>query len=153
MFHMKFRKRLVFSLSFVGICFALFTGCKATLQPGGAYSPTVTNATTGVVTATQLPDMEFYNVDAAYLLARSTINAVFQFERDNRAAMWKISPNIKHTLDSIRPQAVKADSEYHRLRAVYMANPVPSGLDQLQTILARISQLATTAAAALPTKP
>jgi hypothetical protein len=91
-------------------------------------------------------------VDAAYSLARATINGVFQFERDNRAMLWKISPSIKKTLDGIRPQAVKADAEYHRARAVYMANPVPAGLDQLQTILARINQLSITAASVLPSK-
>lgn len=149
---MKFLKRSIPSVLFAALSLSLFLGCKATLQPGGAYSPTVTNAVTGVVTPTQLPDMDFYNVDAAYSLARATINGVFEFERNNRATLWKLSPSIKHTLDGIRPQAVAANAEYHRARAVYMANPVPAGLDQLQTILAKINQLATTAAAVLPSK-
>ena len=150
---MKFLKRSAPSILFVVLCLALSTGCKATLEQGGAYAPAITNAVTGEVTYNQLPDMEFYNVDAAYLLAYSTVNAVFQFERDNRAYLWKVSPNIKRTLDQIRPQAVAANAEYHKARAVYIANPVPTGLDRLQTILAKINQLSITATAVLPTKP
>ena len=131
-------------------------GCKSSrLESGGAYAPTVTNAVTGEVTATQAPDIAFYNVDSAYLLAYSTANAAFDFERNNRAMLWKISPQIKRTLDTIRPQAVAANMRYLAARASYLANPVPAGLTQLQTILAEIGSIASAAqvAIALPATP
>jgi len=115
------------------------------LAPGGAYAPVDANGN-----PIQAPDMVFYNIDAAYDLAYSTVDAAFRFERDNRTLLWKVSPQIKHTLDSIRPQAVSANADYLRARAAYMANPTPAGLTALQTVLSKISQLATAAAAALP---
>lgn len=125
------------------------TGCKATLEPGGAYAPAVTNSN-GVVTATQAPDMAFYQVDAAFRVAYSTVDAVFKFEEDNRLALFKLSPDIKHTLDSIRPGAVKARDDYITARAAYMANPVPAGLSNLQTILLRMQQLTSAAQVVIP---
>lgn len=122
-------------------------GCKASLESGGAYAPATTNAA-GVVTPTQAPDLAFYNVDAAYALSYSTVDAAFTFEKNNRAMLWKISPQIKHALDSIRPQAAQANISYLRARASYLANPIPAGLTQLQTLLAQISNLATAAQAA-----
>ena len=146
-------KRLVPIIALVA-CLGL-SACKSTLEPGGAYAPTTTNAVTGVITATQAPDMAFYNIDSAYLLAYSTANAAFDFERNNRAMLWKISPQIKHTLDTIRPQAVAANMRYLAARASYLANPVPAGLTQLQTILAEIGSIASAAqvAIALPATP
>ena len=120
-------------------------GCKASLQSGGAYAPT---NSAGV--ATVQPDLQFYQVDAAYDLAYSVIDAAFKFERDNRNYLWQLSPTIKHTLDEIRPQAVMANAQYLTARAKYLSNPVPTGLSELQTILAKVQQLTTTASAALP---
>lgn len=126
----------------------LLLGCKATLQPGGSYAPLDTN---GV--AVVQPDLQFYQVDAAYDLAYSAIDAAFKFERDNRNYLWQISPQIKKTLDSIRPQAVTANLEYLTGRAKYMSNAPSVGLTELQSILAKIQQLATAATAALPGTP
>ena len=122
------------------------TGCSSTgnkLDPGGAYAPT-----NGPVQVQ--PDYAFFVVDSAFDLAYSTVNAAFQFEYDNRALLWKASPNIKHALDQIRPKAVDVRNRYIAARTAYMANPVPAGLSQLQSILAEIQSLATAAAAALP---
>jgi len=113
---------------------------SARLESGGAYAP-----------VGQVPDMQFYQVDAAYDLAYAAIDGAFTFERDNRLVLWGVSPQIKHTLDSIRPQAVQANIEYHRARAAYMANPVPANLGLLQQILAKVEQLMATAHAALAT--
>lgn len=127
-----------------------FTGCKATLEPGGAYAPVTTNSVTGEVTATQAPDLAFFNIESAYLLSYSVIDAGFRFERDNRAMLWKLNPNIKHTVDSIRPQAVAANAEYFRARKVYLANPIPPNLTPLRDLLTRINTLACSISAILP---
>jgi hypothetical protein len=129
-----------------GLAFGTMTGCgKATLESGGAYAPVDAN---GV--AIVRPDLAFFEVDSAYDLAYSAVHAVFKFERDNRALLWKLSPDIKHTLDKARPQAVSANVRYAQARKAYLANPVPANLSTLQTILAEMQSLASAASAAVP---
>jgi hypothetical protein len=140
---------LALSLVFSIVCLFASVGCHKTLEPGGAYSPSITNATTGAVTSS--PDMAFYTVDSAFYLAYTSLDTVFAIERDNRAALFKLSPAIKHTLDSIRPTALAVAQEYARARTAYIANPTPAGLTGLQLYLARIQQLVVSAQAALPT--
>jgi hypothetical protein len=120
-------------------------GCKGTLEQGGAYAPIGTN---GVVTIA--PDYAFYVVDSGFDLAYSTVDGAFKFEADNRMLLWSISPNIKHTLDQLRPQAVTIRNEYAAARAAYMANPTPAGLTTLQAALAKAQQIAAAAMAVLP---
>lgn len=132
---------------FTAILFAALTlligvgaGCRnpsAKLEPGGAYT-------------VPAPDYAFYTIDAAYDLAYSSINAAFKFEYDNRAYLFGVSPQIKHTLDSIRPQALDADKQYLAARAAYIANPTPAGLTGLQAILAKVQQFASAITAILP---
>lgn len=123
----------------------LFTGCSSTrLESGGAYAPTDTNGA-----ATVAADLEFYQVDLAYKVAWQSIDTAFVFEKQNRVALWKLSPYIKRALDSIRPQAVEADRLYHVARAAYEANPTPDGLNMLQSVLDKAQQLAATATAVL----
>lgn len=127
----------------------LFSGCGgAKLETGGAYAPVGTNGVAVVA-----PDIEFYAVDLAYKTAWLTADAAFNFERDNRAALWQLSPQIKRTLDSIRPKAKAADHDYLVGRAAYMANPTPAGLSTLQEILARMKQIVATVQAVLPQAP
>lgn len=115
-------------------------GCGTTrLELGGAYAQT-----------NQVPDLQFYQIEAAYDLAYSTLDGVFKFEEDNRAGLWKLNPKIKQTLDKIRPQAWDYNVEYLTARAAYKANPVPSGLTTLQTISTKLQQLLLTAQAVLP---
>lgn len=125
-----------------------FAGCgKGTLQPGGAYSGVTASGVTNAA-----PDYAFFLVDSGFDLAYSSIDAAFKFEKDNRAMLWAVSPDIKHTLDKIRPQALAIATEYLRVRAVYKANPTPANLGALQTALAKIQQLSTAAVAAIPRK-
>lgn len=135
------------------------TGCAGhRLQPGGAYSAgsftTILDAngvTSTVFTATSAPDFAFFAVDSSYDLAYSTLDGVFKFERENRAILWKVSPNIKHALDEIRIQAIAVNSQYLRARETYKANPIPANLGVLQETLARVQALAATAqTAAIP---
>lgn len=143
--------------TFVIFCISLLAtfylcGCKATLQPGGAYAPVVvlTNSAGVVVTNTVVTaDMGFYLSDSTFVLAESALDTVFRFERDNRTALWRVSPNIKHTLDKIRPDAVQAVMAYKSARSAYRANPTPGGLDLLQTILSKVQAVSTAAAAAV----
>jgi hypothetical protein len=126
------------------------SGCKsAKLEPGGAYAPVTTNAD-GTTTATQAPDLALFEVDSAFDLAYTATDAVFNIERSNRQMLWSISPQIKHTLDGIRPQAVDAKKRYALARKAYLANPVPANLDALNTVLATMKNLSSAAAAALP---
>ena len=147
---MKTRNTLIVFVSLGLLALGLIgSGCKATLEQGGMYSPGTTNAS-GVFLPSQMPDLLFYQTDAGYSLARGVITGAFDFEYQNRALLWKVSPNIKHALDQIRPLWVDANNRYLAARAVYLANPVPAGLSNLQTILSEISRLATSATAAIP---
>lgn len=126
----------------------LFAGCKAPqLEAGGAYAPLDANGV-AIVAA----DPVFFEVDSAYDLAYSTIDGAFLFERQNRAALWQISPQIKHTLDAIRPQAWAVAVQYAKARQAYIANPVPANLSTLQSVLAHAQQLVATAQAVMPGK-
>lgn len=118
---------------------ALPTGCATKLQDGGAYA--------AVGTA---PDKAFYGIDASFDLGYSILDAAFNFERNNRAYLWSLSPDIKHTLDHIRPQATEVVATYGKARKAYMANPTPSGLTDLQTALGRMQQLSSAAQAVIP---
>lgn len=124
----------------------LLSACKGPqLEAGGAYAPLDAN---GV--ATVAADPVFFEVDSAYDLAYSTLDGAFLFERQNRQALWAISPQIKHTLDSIRPQAWGVAVQYARARQAYITNPIPANLSTLQSVLAHIQQLLASAQAVLP---
>ena len=124
----------------------LGSGCKATLEPGGAYHSGSTNAVHTRV------DMAFFVTDSAYDLAYSAIDAAFKFEKDNRALLWGRTKLIKRELDKLRPQAVEINRKYLAARAVYIASPTQAGLTDLQAILAEIQKLANAATAVLPSK-
>ena len=129
------------------IAVVVLAGCASKkLETGGAYAPT--DAVTGMPISN--PDLPFFLTDSAYRIAYSTVDAVFMFERDNRLMLWKLNPEIKRTLDKIRPQAVSANIEYLKGRAAYMANPTPPNLDILKQVLAKVQQLTQTALAVLP---
>ena len=129
-------------------------GCANTkkLEPGGAYAPAITTVDNGVTNTVAIaaPDKGFYAVDAAFDLVYSTVDAAFTFERDNRLLLWKISPEIKHQLDVIRPQAAEALQKWALARDAYMRNPTPAGLTTLQTVLGQMRQISQAAQAVLP---
>lgn len=155
---------IVSLLLFAGLAIGV-TGCQssnARLAQGGAYAPVqivyVTNAPPdgGPITIltntvpTQAPDFAFYATDAAFDLAYSTVNAAFQFEYDNRAMLWQVSPSIKHAIDAIRPQAAAAVSAWAKARQHYLANPTTAGLGTLQTLLSEVQSAAQAALIAVP---
>lgn len=136
---------------------ALLVGCAHRLEPGGAYAPTMlvltTNAGGLLITnqvATIAPDYAFFICDSLYGFAKSTMDLAFKTERDNRLVFWRLSPDIKHALDKIRPSAFDADVAYLKAREAYLASPVPANLTALETALARLQSLSTAAAAVLP---
>ena len=110
--------------------------CKtARLEPGGVYAPTnelgqVVYADTGLALA-----------DASYQLAYDTVSAVLKFERDNRATIWALSPEVKKALDKVREQGNALNLRWAEARYLYKQNPTPAGLTALQTILAEIQRL------------
>ena len=114
-------------------------GC-GTLQPGGAYAP-----------VNQQADKTLYVADASYKLAYDLLDKVFTIEKENRDVLWKLNPNIKHTIDSIRAQAWPVTQQWAACRKVYLANPVASNLDSLNAALGKLQQLGATAQAALAT--
>lgn len=136
------------ALAFLVVSLVLLSGCKTTLAPGGAYAPaTYTTNALGQITTNQvvLPDMAFYRTEAAFKTAYDLLNGVFTWERENRLVLWKISPDIKHGLDAIRPTAAAVAKQYGIARLAYMATPTPAGLDLMNTILAKVQQLQTAA--------
>ncbi len=129
----------------------ILQGCATRLETGGAYAPApITNEVTGVVTASPAPDPGLFAVDTTADFLFTTIQAVFKLERDNRNLFWKISPNIKHTLDGIRPQAKQAVEDFGKARTVYLANPTPAGLSTLDTILGQLKAFSSAVQAVIP---
>jgi hypothetical protein len=94
--------------------------------------------------------MPFYVVDGAFNLAYATVDAAFKFEYDNRLRLWALSPDIKKTLDTIRPEAAKVVLTYATARTAYLKNPTVAGLSDLQLALTTVQRLATTALATIP---
>jgi hypothetical protein len=106
-------------------------GCSTDrLEVGGAYAP-----------PGQAPDLILFQADSAFDLTFTATQAIFKFERDNRAMLWKISPDIKHSLDKARPVAFKCGKEYQKARATYLLNPTPAGMDTLKTVLSKMSAI------------
>lgn len=129
------------------------SGCKSgKLETGGAYAPgveVVTDGRTNVV-ATAAPDRSLFVIDSAFELAYSAVDTAFSIEKTNRQLLWSISPDIKHTLDRIRPQAAEAVRTYTRAREQYLQNPIPANLSLLETTLRQLQNLASAAQMALP---
>ena len=135
-------------LSFALACaFSILSGCKGTLQPGGAYNPTTTNAV-GVVSS--VPDKPFLAVEAAFDLAYSALDAAFTTERNNRAMFWALSPDIKHTLDTIRPRAVIARNSYIKARDLYVSVRSSVAFDELKKALAHMQDISKSAQSVIP---
>ena len=157
-YHTRFEAFLAALLLFVTAAIPFSSGCKSpTLQEGGSYYPgsfVVTTDPSGVSTtnfvASAAPDKAFFIADSSYLLAHAMVDSVFQFERDNRLALWRMSPDIKHNIDALRPRAVGLQLQWARARQAYMASPRPASLDRLGSILAQMQALAAAAVAAMP---
>src|SRR4051794_27853928 len=90
-------------------------GCSSTkLEAGGSFAPVATNSVSAASA------IGFYAVDAAYDLAYATVDTAFNFERNNRAVLWRISPEVKHGLDSLRPQLDAVRLKYALARQAYL---------------------------------
>lgn len=132
-------KRLILSLGCIAALFLTAASCRqARLEPGGAYTSSITNAA-GTVTTTA--DLALYNADTAFEASYKTLDMVFLIERNNRDYFWKISPAIKHTLDKVRTSAQQVVNDYAAARTAYLANPTPAGLTGLQAVLAQLQQV------------
>ena len=147
------QKAVVQAFAFGCLVLAL-SGCQSPkLESGGAYAPAAAvvsaDGSTNLV-ATASPDPAFFVVDSSFDLAYSVIDAAFTFERENRAMLWKLSPEIKHSLDKIRPTAVEVRDRYITARAAYMSNPTPAGLSTLQDTLSKLKALSSAAQSAMP---
>ncbi len=148
-----------FSLILVtALCFLALPACQSSkLEPGGSYAPAVTTVTPGpdgqsvTNTVTRIaPDLGLFLVDSSFNLTYTAIDNVFAFERENRLLLWRLSPDIKHALDAIRPEAVKVRNQYITARGAYLAAPTPAGLSVLESGLAKAQQLSSAALAVLP---
>lgn len=130
-------KRPLLVLLFSVILFSLtISGCKTPqLEPGGVYAPT--NSVGEVVRK----DTALFASDAAHKFAFESIQAVFKFERDNRAELRAISPNIKKELDKLRIQAAMIEKRWAAARQAYRANPTPEGLEGVNLIIAELSRI------------
>lgn len=125
-------KKILFSFALIASLLisgcALFSGKK--FEAGGAYA--------GTESVAAMPDL--YLVDASFDAAYSALKAVFDYERENRATLWKLNPNIKRELDKLRDDVWKVTVDYARARTAYIANPVPANLDAAKTAAAKLGQ-------------
>lgn len=143
----------------IGLAGLLQLGCAGQnkrLELGGAYNPATTVMTTNAdstvstnLVAVGQPDFKLYAADASFDFAYSTLEAAFKIERDNREFLWKLSPEIKHSLDAIRPKASKAVAAYAAARIKYMALPIDENATGLDAALADIQAVSDSATAAI----
>ena len=145
------KKLILVPILTLALCLG-FTACnKSSLAPGGAYTTSVTNVVGTNIVVTTTSDIGLYDADLSFQLAYKTLDAAFSIEMNNRAYLWNISPNIKHTLDQVRVQAQAAVGDYVKARAAYIANPTPTGLTGILAVVAKVQQLLFAANAAIGT--
>jgi len=139
-------RKLFFTFTLALAMVAGFTACKTQkLETGGAYAPIAADGTQVIA-----PDLGLYAADSAFKLAHTAVNIAFEFERDNRAFLKTISPEIKKSLDDLRPQAVACWVAYAKARTAYLQYPTPAGLDRLASITGKMTQLLNAANAVIP---
>ena len=126
---------------------ALLNGCalfsEKKFEAGGAYAATES--------AAAMP--ELYLTDTAYDATYAALKVVFDYEKANRATLWKMNPKIKHELDKLRDQVWLVTVDYARARTAYIANPIPANLGTAKTALAKLGQLNTAALAVITPEP
>lgn len=128
----------------------LLLGCANNrLEPGGAYAPVLTNDV-GQVTAAAEPDMALFVSDSTYDLAYNAALTVFRIEKNNRALLKQLYPDLKKEMDRLRDQVWEADGHWAEARQAYLANPVPANLDALNRTLAELQRLSAAAETLLP---
>lgn len=138
---MTMKLKLLFAFVILLVIAALCPGCAGGLETGGAYAQ-----------ANTAPDKALFTADLTFKTLHAQLTAVFDFERDNRLLCWQISPEIKHSLDRLRPKASAIVKEYAQARAAYLKAPAPANLTSLQGVLAELSRLNATAATVLNPK-
>jgi hypothetical protein len=122
----------------------LITGCVtgARLETGGPYA----------ASATQAAQPELFVMDSAFDVAYAALDTVFKYEQANRAALWVVSPNIKHSLDKVRIEAQRVVLDYALARTGYLSVSIPENLDGLAVALAKLQGLNSAALAVIATK-
>lgn len=107
-------------------------GCvtEKRLEAGGAYA----------ASATQAAQPELFALDASFDLAYTALDASFKYERDNRVLLWKLSPNIKKSMDKLRQEAGTVRGDYALARTVYLEQPTPAGLAELEAALSKLQK-------------
>lgn len=118
-------------------------GCKTKLEPGGAYAPT---NELGQVQE----NLPFEITDLAWKMTYDVADSVFSFERRNRVTLWNISPDIKHTLDKLRPKFWSIVQAWARARKAYEEYPSPAGLDTANNVVTELQRLLPAIQAAIP---
>lgn len=142
------KRPLLVLLFSIGLFVFVISGCKTpNLEPGGSYAPT--NSAGTVIRK----DVALFASDAAHKFAYEAIQTVFKFERDNRAELRAISPNIKAELDKIRVQVVLIERRWASSRAAYRQTPTPEGLEGLNAVIAELQRIVPIVQAQITTKP
>jgi hypothetical protein len=137
----------LFACALLLCAITVLPGCAGTprLEKGGAYAPVGEDGQTFIA-----PDVGFAIAEMGFKVTHLAIKLAFDLEFNNRVVFWNISPEIKKTLDKLRPVVNQAIIEYDLARTAYMANPTPAGLSTLQTVLSKLKQLSLTAEAVIP---
>lgn len=120
----------------------LALGCVATrLSTGGAYAQSEASKA----------QPELFALDASFDVAYAALDTVFKYEKQNRSALWKLSPNIKHGLDKLRKESVIVATDYATARTVYLTNQV-EGLSRMQSSLNKLQAAGASAVVVIQNK-
>lgn len=127
-------KNKIILIALLAVPLLFVGGCKATLEPGGAYAPVA-----------GISDMPLCIADSSYKLVTQVLDAAFLYERKNQAALWAISPQIKHKMDELRVYNIQYQKDWAVARQAYLANKTPQNLTTMQGVVAKLQQLSAVA--------
>lgn len=120
----------------------LALGCAETrLATGGAYSQSEVSKA----------QPELFALDASFDVAYAALDTVFKYEKQNRIALWRISPNIKRGLDKLRKESNIVATDYAIARTVYLTNQV-EGLSGMQSSLNKLQAAGASAVVVIQNK-
>jgi len=95
---------------------------------------------------------ELYAMDSGFDLTYEAVDLVFKYEKDNRMALWAVSPRIKHEVDKLRVQASQVWLDYAVARQAYLSTPIPANLSALKVAVVKLQQINTALISVITTK-
>lgn len=96
----------------------------------------------------QLLQVALYKADLEFTTADTITGLILQWERENRAILWQVNPQIKYKLDKVRINLPTARAAYFMARDLYTNINDSQSVIDLRAAVARMQELQSAADAA-----